>query len=90
MRRGSTAIAKIFPFPVRSIRSSFVGIASKVLSEAQEATGAVCNTLEQQYKFASKKLSKTGRKATRLTRRYPIQTIAIALACGFLIGRSRR
>ena len=90
MRRGSNTIAKIFPFPVSDIRNGFTDIASRVLTEAQDATNAVCNTLEQQYKFASKKLSKTGRKARNLSRRYPIQTIAIALALGFLVGRSRR
>jgi ElaB/YqjD/DUF883 family membrane-anchored ribosome-binding protein len=90
MSSDSNTIAKIFPLPVKHIRKFLTDTASNVFSEAQEATGVVCTTLEQQYKLAAKTVRKAGRKATRLSRRYPVQTIAAAVALGFLIGRSRR
>jgi hypothetical protein len=72
------------------LRSRLSDIASKVRTGTQEAKDAVYHTLEQQCEFAAKTLSTAGRKATDLSRRYPIQIIAAALALGFVIGRSRR
>lgn len=89
MRRSSKTIAKMFPIPVKNIRNVLTAIASTVVAETQHATGAVCNTLDQQCRIAAKALNSAGRKATRLSRRYPVQTIAAALALGFLVGRSR-
>ena len=89
MKSSTKTIAKMFPIPVRDIRNVLTNVASTVAAETQQATGAVCNALDQQCKLAAKTLSKAGRKATRLSRRYPEQTIAAALVLGFLIGRSR-
>jgi len=72
------------------LRNRLSDIASRVGADVQEATDAVCNTLEQQCKVAGEALSKAGKQVTDLSRRYPLQTIAAALALGFLIGRSRR
>jgi hypothetical protein len=46
--------------------------------------------LEQQREFASEALAKASKKASRLTRRHPLQIIAGALVLGFVIGRIRR
>jgi type VI protein secretion system component VasF len=89
MRRGSNTIVKMFPIPVKDIRNAVTSIASTIVGEMQQATGAVYDTLTRQRKFATKTLSKASRKAARLSRRYPLQTIAAALVLGFLIGRSR-
>jgi len=72
------------------IRSHLNAIASKLQADAQGAKNAAYNKLKQQREFATETLSKAGREATRLSRRYPLQIIAGALALGFLIGRSRR
>ena len=74
----------------KDIGNRLSDIASKLTASVQEAKDAVCNTLEQQCKFAGEALSKTGKQVTDLSRRYPVQTVAAALALGFLIGRSRR
>jgi ElaB/YqjD/DUF883 family membrane-anchored ribosome-binding protein len=65
-------------------------IAAKLRAGAQAAKDKVCNTMGQQCEFATKTLSTAGKKATDLSRRYPMQTLGAALALGFLIGRSRR
>jgi len=72
------------------IRNRFNTIASKVRAGAQGAKDTVCNTMGQQCEVATKALSTVGRKATDLSRRYPMQAIGAALALGFLIGRTRR
>ena len=86
----SITIAKIFPRPVNDIRKRLTKISSKVLAEAGDVTEVVYGTLQRQRKLAVKTLSRAGRKAMRLSRRYPAQTITAALVLGFLIGRSRR
>jgi len=65
-------------------------IASKVGAGAKEAKDAVYNTLGQQCEFTAETLTKAGKKAMDLSRRYPLPMVAAALAVGFLIGRSRR
>jgi ElaB/YqjD/DUF883 family membrane-anchored ribosome-binding protein len=72
------------------IRGRITSIASRVRDEAQDAKEAVCDTLEEQREYAAEALSRASRKATRLTRRHPLQVIAGALVLGFLIGRIRR
>jgi hypothetical protein len=87
MRSNSYTIANIFP---ANVRNRLADITSNVIADAQEARNAVCDTLEQKYKFAAKALNKANRKVTRFSRRHPIPTIAASMALGFLIGRSRR
>jgi len=65
-------------------------IASKVGAGAKEAKDAVYKTLGQQCEFTAESLTKAGKKAMDLSRRYPLQMVGAALAVGFLIGRSRR
>jgi hypothetical protein len=66
------------------------GLASKVGTGAKEAKDAVYKTLGQQCEFTAETLTKAGKKAMDLSRRYPLPMVAAALAVGFLIGRSRR
>jgi hypothetical protein len=89
MSNRSYSIANIFPIRARA-RNRFASIASQLLAETQEGMTAVCDTLEQNFKFAARAWSKANRKASRISRRYPIPIIAASLALGFLIGRSSR
>jgi len=73
-----------------SIRNRLSDFASKLRAGAVGAKDKVCNTMGEQCDLATKTLSTAGRKATELSRRYPMQTLGAALALGFLIGRSRR
>jgi ElaB/YqjD/DUF883 family membrane-anchored ribosome-binding protein len=90
MSSESNSIENTFQNAGNDIRNRFSDIASKVRADAQEAKDAMYKALEQQCEFAAETLSKAGKKATDLSRRYPLQIIAAALALGFLIGRSRR
>ena len=72
------------------IRDRITSIASRVRDEAQDAKDAVCDTLEEKRELAAEAFGRASRKATRLTRRYPLQVIAGAVVLGFLIGRVRR
>jgi len=72
------------------IRNRFADIASRVRAEAQHAKDAVGTTLQEQREFAAETLSKAGKRATHLTRRYPIPIFAAALVIGFMLGRIRR
>jgi len=73
-----------------SIRNRLGDLVSKLRAGALGAKDTVCNTMGEQCDFATKTLTTAGRKATDLSRRYPMQTIGAALALGFLLGRSRR
>jgi len=71
-------------------RNRLGDIASKVGAGAKEAKEAVYNTLGDQCQFTTETLTRAGRKAADLSRRYPLPMVGAALALGFLIGRSRR
>lgn len=90
MSSNSNTVVKLYSRSVKDFRSHLTAIAARVRAGAQDTKDAVCNTLGQNYYLAAKAMRKAEKKATRLTRRYPIQTIATCLALGFLIGRSRR
>lgn len=90
MSSKSNAIENAFHNVSNDIRDRITDIASKVREEAQGAKEAVCDTVENQWEFAARSLGKASKKATRLTRQYPLQTFAGALVLGFLIGRIRR
>jgi ElaB/YqjD/DUF883 family membrane-anchored ribosome-binding protein len=72
------------------IRGRITNIASRVREEAQDAKEAVCDTLEEKRDLAAAAFGRASRKASRLTRRHPLQIITGALVLGFLIGRIRR
>lgn len=90
MSTDGNAMENTFPREGNDILRRLTKMASKVQTEALGAKDAVYNTLKHQGEFATETLNKAGREATRLSRRYPIQMIAAALALGFLIGRRRR
>jgi ElaB/YqjD/DUF883 family membrane-anchored ribosome-binding protein len=90
MSSKSAKIENTFHKVGNDIRDRIIDIASRVRTEAQDAKEAVCDTLEQQREFASEALAKASKKASRLTRRHPMQIIAGALVLGFVIGRIRR
>ena len=90
MSSASNTIENAFQNVGNDIRHRVADIATKVRSEARDATDAVCNTLEKQREFATEALGKAGKKTTHLIRRYPIPILASVVAVGFVIGRIRR
>jgi len=90
MSTNAETVENTFHNTDRDVRNRLTVIASRVQAEARGAKDAVYNALKHQREFATEKLSKAGREATRFSRRYPIQMIVGALALGILIGRRRR
>jgi hypothetical protein len=90
MSNESSTADNIFKGAVHDTQNRLGDIASKVGAGAKEAKDAVYNTLEQQCEFTAETLTRAGKKAMDLSRRYPLQMVGAALAVGFLIGRSRR
>jgi hypothetical protein len=90
MRGESNTIDNTFQGAGHDTRNLLSDIASKVGAGAKDATDAVYNTLGQQCHFTAETLTKAGKKAADLSRRYPLPMVGAALALGFLIGRSRR
>jgi gas vesicle protein len=90
MSSKSNRIEKTFHKVGNDIRDRIIDFTSKVRTEAEDVKEAVCDTFEQQREFAADALGKASKKASRLTRRYPLQIFAGALVLGFVIGRIRR
>ena len=91
MSNESSTADNIFKGAVHDTQNRLGDIASKVGAGAKEAKDAVYDTLGEQCRFTAETLTKVGKKATDLSRRYPLPMVAAAaLAVGFLIGRSRR
>jgi ElaB/YqjD/DUF883 family membrane-anchored ribosome-binding protein len=63
--------------------------ASKVKDETAEVKNAVVGSLDHQCQNAAAGLRNFSRAATHYCRRHPAQSIAAALAVGFVIGRLR-
>jgi len=90
MRSESNPVDKTFQGAGHDAGNVLGDIASKVEAGAKQATDAVYNTLGQQCQFTAETLTRAGKKAADLSRRYPLPMVGAALALGFLIGRSRR
>ena len=90
MRGESNTVDNTFQGAGHDTRNLLGDIASKVGAGAKEAKDAVYNTLGQQCQFTAETLTRAGKKAADLSRRYPLPMVGAALALGFLIGRSRR
>jgi ElaB/YqjD/DUF883 family membrane-anchored ribosome-binding protein len=89
MSNNSNIVEKTLRNVSNDIRDRVMDITSKVREDALNAKESVTDTLEWQRAVAKKSFRNFRRKATRFYRQHPAESVAIALAAGFLIGRFR-
>ncbi len=68
------------------IRDRVTDIAFQLRTDVMDAKEAISSTVNRERRIAADNVRRMGRKATRYCRRHPVQSLATALAVGFLIG----